>query len=73
MLQIQVEKRKSPKRAEKAKGRGTGASLEYFSPVYSSVVVVAIEELDLLKCLFAGIVADEVRVQAQEQIQSGCP
>lgn len=56
------------KETEKAEDRGTGA----VSPVYSSVVVVPIKELDLLKGLFAGIVADEVRVQAQEQIQGGC-
>lgn len=74
VLQIQVGgKKKSPERKEKAKDRGTGASPEYFSPVYSSVVIAPIEELDLFKCLFAGIVANEVRVQAQEQIQSGCP
>lgn len=45
----------------------------FYLPVYSFVVVVPIEELNLLKGLFAGIVSDEVRVQAQEQIQSSCP
>lgn len=72
VLQIQMEKMTAWKNKE-GSNRGTGARPEYFSPVYSSVVVVPIEELDLLKCLFAGIVAHEVRVQAQEQIQSSCP
>lgn len=40
-------------------------------PVDAFVIVVAIKKLDLLKGLGAGIVAAEVRVHAQEQVEGG--
>lgn len=39
------------------------------SPVDAFVIVVAVKKLDLLKGLGAGVVAAEVRVHAQEQIE----
>lgn len=38
-------------------------------PVDAFVIVVAIKKLDLLKGLGAGVVAAEVRVHAQEQVE----
>lgn len=40
-------------------------------PVDAFVVVVAVEKLDLLKGLRAGVVAAEIGVQAQEQVEGG--
>lgn len=40
-----------------------------FSPVDASVVVVAIEELDLLKGLLAGVVTGQVWVHAKKQVE----
>ena len=39
------------------------------TPVDSSVVVVTVEELDLLEGLLAGVVAGQVRVHTQEEIE----
>lgn len=41
-------------------------------PINASVVVVAIEELDLLKSLLTGVVAGQVRVHAKEQVERRC-
>lgn len=40
-----------------------------FLPVNASVVVVAIEELDLLKGLLAGVVTGQIRVHAKKQVE----
>lgn len=40
------------------------------SPVDALVVVAPIEELDLLEGLLAGVVAGQVRVHSQEEIES---
>lgn len=40
-----------------------------FLPVYASVVVVSIEELDLFKSLLTGIVTGQIRMHAKKQVQ----
>lgn len=44
-----------------------------FLPVYASVVVVPIEELDLFKSLLTGIVTGQIRMHAKKQVQCCCP
>lgn len=41
-------------------------------PVNASVVVVAVEELDLLKGLLAGVVTGQVRVHTKKQVECCC-
>lgn len=52
-------------------GRPVRLGTEGHLPVDAFVIVVAIKKLDLLKGLGAGVVAAEVRVHAQEQVE-GC-
>lgn len=40
-----------------------------FLPVYASVVVVPIKELDLFKSLLTGIVTGQIRMHAKKQVQ----
>lgn len=44
-----------------------------FVPVYASVVVVPIKELDFFKGLLTGIVTGQIRMHAKKQVQCCCP
>lgn len=50
----------------------SGADVCGLLPVNASVVVVAIEELDLFKRLLAGVVTGQVRVHAKKQVERCC-